>query len=293
MRESGRTGLERSCGDWIRHAPAPPGLERMEAFFAGHAYAPHRHDTYAIGYTIEGVQSFDYRGVRADSRAGNAIIIHPDEVHDGRAGVETGFHYRMLYIEPRLIAGALDGRARSLPFAPDAVLADPRLIAALTPLLGDMERAPEPLEADAALARLADALLSLDASAGGGGFSMTMAARAVETARAFLDAHFDRIVASEELEEVTGLDRFTLARHFRARLGTSPYRYLTMRRLDRVRSRLRAGHGLADAAAESGFSDQSHMTRQFKRAYGIPPGRWQAIHAAPRPVYEPPLPMNA
>lgn len=278
MSGSGRTGLERSCGDWIRHAPAPPGLERMEAFFAGHAYAPHRHDTYAIGYTMEGVQSFNYRGARADSRAGNAIIIHPDEMHDGKAGVETGFHYRMLYIEPRLIARALDGRARSLPFVPSAVLADPRLIGALTPLLDDMERVPEPLEADAALARLADALLSLDASAGGGR-SARIDIGAVETARAFLDAHFDRIVASEELEGATGLDRFTLARHFRARLGTSPYRYLTMRRLDRVRAGIRAGQSLADAAAESGFSDQSHMTRQFKRAYGIPPGRWQAIHS--------------
>lgn len=281
MRENGRTGLERSCGDWIRHAPSPPGMERMEAFFAGHAYAPHRHDTYAIGYTMEGVQSFTYRGAQADSRAGNAIIIHPDEVHDGRAGVEAGFHYRMLYVEPRLIAGALDGRARSLPFAPSAVLADRRLIGALIPLLGDMDREPEPLEADAALARLADALLSFDASAGGGRSSTTTATRAVETARAYLDAHFDHTVASEELEAVTGLDRFTLARHFRARLGTSPYRYLTMRRLDRVRTRLRTGHGLADAAIESGFSDQSHMTRQFKRAFGIPPGRWKAIHAAP------------
>lgn len=86
------------------------------------------------------------------------------------------------------------------------------------------------------------------------------------------------MVTSEELEGVTGLDRYTLARHFRARLGTSPYRYLTMRRLDHARSCMAAGESLADAASASGFADQSHMTRQFRRAYGLPPGRWRAMH---------------
>lgn len=43
---------------------AAPGLGRIEAWFAGGAYDPHRHDAYAIGYTMEGVQSFDCRGAR-------------------------------------------------------------------------------------------------------------------------------------------------------------------------------------------------------------------------------------
>ncbi|HEX9462749.1 MAG TPA: helix-turn-helix domain-containing protein, partial [Alphaproteobacteria bacterium] len=81
------------------------------------------------------------------------------------------------------------------------------------------------------------------------------------------------------LEAASGLDRYTLARQFRARLGTSPYRYLVMRRLDTARALLRAGRSLADAAYATGFSDQSHMTRQFKRAFGLPPGRWRAMQA--------------
>src|SRR5262245_38727137 len=91
-----------SPSDWIRPAPLQSGIERIEAFFAGHAYDPHRHDTYAIGLTLSGIQSFDYRGARMDSKAGNVLVLHPDERHDGRAGTEVGFHYRMIYIEPRL-----------------------------------------------------------------------------------------------------------------------------------------------------------------------------------------------
>jgi AraC-like DNA-binding protein len=281
LNDSAKARLERSCGpspaDWIRLAPSQPGLERIEAFFAGHAYDPHRHASYAIGTTLSGVQSFDYRGKRADSTAGNVIILHPDEVHDGRAGSEAGFRYRMLYIEPRLIREALAEKAGSLPFMPDAVSSNSRLRDALRPALEALDRRLEALETDQIVLSIAEALLALDRSAELKRPKASCAV-AVEGAREFLDAHFARVVASEELESLTGLDRYSLARHFRALIGTSPYRYLTMRRLDRARSSMRAGSSLAEAALASGFADQSHMTRQFKRAYGLPPGRWRAIH---------------
>jgi AraC-like DNA-binding protein len=274
------TRLERSCGpaprDWLGHAPYEPGIERIEAFFAGHAYDPHRHDTYALGFTISGVQSFDYRGARADSCAGNAIILHPDEVHDGRAGAEHGFCYRMAYIQPRLITGALQGRTNTLPFARAAVTSDPRLLSALHSALADLSRPFEPLERDKIITAIADALLALDSSFPPSTASAT-SAYAIDRARTFLDENFTRTVTSEELEMITGLDRYALARHFRLRLGTSPYRYLTMRRLDRVKSAIISGQPLAEAAFMGGFADQSHMTRQFKRAFGLTPGHWHSI----------------
>lgn len=264
--------------DWLRHAPPQPGVQRLEAYFSGHAYDPHRHDTYAIGYTISGVQSFDYRGARADSTRGCAITLHPDECHDGRAGAPGGFHYRMLYVEPRLIRDALGDRARTLPFVPTAVLHDRRLLRALHLALDDFARPLESLELDHAVLGIAEALLTHDPSARHRGDG-TCCAMAVERARQYLDTRLARVVTSEELEALTGFDRFTLARQFRMQLGTSPYRYLTMRRLDRARTRLQAGEPLADVAVCSGFADQSHMTRQFHRAFGLPPGRWRTLSA--------------
>jgi AraC-like DNA-binding protein len=274
-----RPGLERSCKppawDWMRAAPMQPGLERIEAFFTGHAYDPHRHDTYAIGYTVHGVQAFHYRGARTASSTGHAMVIHPDEKHDGESGVAAGFRYRMLYLAPRLVRDALGDRAQALPFARAAVAEDPRLIRALRPAFDDMDR---PLEE---LLAIAEALLARDPSAGRPK-AMAAGGVAIERARQFLDAHFGRAVTSHELEAVADLDRFTLARQFRKRLGTSPYRYLTMRRLDRARAAITAGLPLAEAAIDCGFADQSHMTRQFKQAYGVSPGRWQALRARQR-----------
>ena len=66
--------------------------------------------------TLAGVQLFDYRGSTVHSHLGRAITVHPDEVHDGRAGA-IGFRYRIAYIEPRLIQAALGDKPRPLPFA--------------------------------------------------------------------------------------------------------------------------------------------------------------------------------
>jgi AraC-like DNA-binding protein len=272
------TRLERSCTappvDWIRIAPPQPGFERLEAFFAGHGYEPHRHDTYAIGVTLHGVQSFGYRGATAHSLRGQVVVLHPDEVHDGRAGTDAGFRYRMAYIEPGLMQEALGEPRRPLPFARDPVSDDARLIAAIAPALDDLEAPLEDLQRDQVLAGLAAALAAVDRT--GGPIAIGAACfRAVAEARYFLDSNIGQVVRSEALEAVTGLSRFALARHFRACLGTSPYRYLVMRRLDRARHMMRSGAALAETAAACGFADQSHMTRQFKKAYGIAPGRWQ------------------
>jgi AraC-like DNA-binding protein len=280
MNESAAERLERSCGaaaaDWIRIAPSCRRFERIEAFFAGHAFDPHRHDTYAIGFTVHGVQSFRYRGAAERSMPGQVFVLHPDETHDGHAGTSVGFRYKAIYVEPRAIHDALSEARCPLPFVRTAVSTDGRLAAAIVPALDDLDLTLEELHRDQIVLDLAEALASADPSI----TRQKLSARhwrAFGAARDFLDANVENVVTSEELERVTGLSRYALARHFRACMGTSPYRYLVMRRLDRVRSLIRHGAPLADAAVSCGFADQSHMTRHFKKAYGMPPGRWAAI----------------
>jgi AraC-like DNA-binding protein len=68
-----------------------------------------------------------------------------------------------------------------------------------------------------------------------------------------------------------------MSRGFRAHFGTSPHRYLVGRRLHRVKTAIAEGMPLAEAAAEAGFADQSHMTRHFKARFGLTPGRYAQL----------------
>ena len=95
--------------------------------------------------------------------------------------------------------------------------------------------------------------------------------------RSFLIAEAPRIVASQELERVSGLDRFALARHFRAAYGTSPHRFQVGRRLARAQGLIARGTALSEVAAATGFADQSHLTRHFAARFGLTPGRWAAL----------------
>ncbi|WP_095149137.1 AraC family transcriptional regulator [Pseudomonas sp. Irchel s3a18] len=259
--------------DWFHRAPKTGGVERIEAFFSGHGYDLHRHDTYAIGRTLSGVQSFQYRGGWRHNLPGATMVLHPDEVHDGEAGTEDGFKYRMLYVEPALIQQMLGGQP--LPFIKTGISNDPRLFAATGVLLQSLDRTLDPLEQQDALFDLAQAM---SAVSGVPARRQHFDYVAAERAREFMHSALDQAVTLDQLAEHSGRDRWGLSRDFRLLFGTSPYRYLTMRRLDLVRSLLISGESLTQAALIAGFSDQSHMTRQFGKAYGLSPARWMKMH---------------
>ena len=59
-------GKSTGRSDWVLRSHAPGRVERIEAYFSGHGYDPHRHDSYAIGRTLAGVQSpVSYTHLRA------------------------------------------------------------------------------------------------------------------------------------------------------------------------------------------------------------------------------------
>lgn len=248
------------------------GIERLQARFRGQAFAPHRHDTYAIGITIAGVQTFRYRGAARQSLPGQCHILHPDEMHDGSSGTEDGFAYRILYIDPSLVQAALG--YRPLPFVSDPVvdLTDRQKHA-----LSDAWELEAPIDDIARIeiaAAVADTLLA--ASCDAATVLPQLRLPGLLRVRSRIAENPADRHPIDELERVADLDRWSLARQFRAAFGTSPSRFRTMRQLDQVRRQVASGTSLAAAALEAGFADQSHMSRQFKRAYGLTPARWAA-----------------
>ena len=211
----------------IRAGTAAAGIEWAQAFFRGRAFAPHRHDLYAIGMTLAGVQRFAYRGAMRQCLPGALHVLHPDETHDGTPGTEAGFGYRILYVDPALIGAALGGGA--LPFVSDPVVAatsEParRLAAAVT----GVDQALDEVAANDLAVTLADALAAL---AGKAAVRPAIDHAALSRVRDALIAETGAAAPMAKLEKLAGLDRWSLARQFRLAYGTSPHRFGVMRRL--------------------------------------------------------------
>src|ERR1700685_302702 len=273
-------GLERSCGpgEWVDAMGPVDGVELFSARLRGRPFSRHRHDVYAIGVTEEGVQAFGYRGTVERSLPGQVFVLHPDELHDGRADGPGVFGYRQIYVTPDRIASALPaitGRSAPLPFAPP-VIDDPDLARVVR---AAFTHAAEPLALDALVLRLAQGLLRFSAIGPGAALPGRVGLAAGERGRDFLRSRLT-IGQSGEVEPVTGLDRYQFARQFHGVYGTSPYRYSVMRRLDVARVWIRNGGPLADTATEAGFADQAHFTRTFKAAFGMTPGRYAKLCTA-------------
>jgi AraC family transcriptional regulator len=83
------------------------------------------------------------------------------------------------------------------------------------------------------------------------------------------------------IASTVGVHPVHLARGFRRFCGSTPGQYLLSLRLDRAARLLAANRlSVAEIALECGFADQSHFTRQFRRAFGMPPARFRNDHVA-------------
>ncbi|SDG26389.1 helix-turn-helix domain-containing protein [Pseudonocardia oroxyli] len=89
--------------------------------------------------------------------------------------------------------------------------------------------------------------------------------------------HLGRGIALQELADSVSLSRYHFARRFRQATGHNPHEFVMLKRIEKAQSLLRRTQApLREIAADCGFTDQSHMTKQFRRRIGVTPGRFRA-----------------
>jgi AraC-like DNA-binding protein len=253
-----------------------PGIEAM-TLVSSHHFPRHSHDQFGIGVIAFGAQS-SWSGVGpVQAIAGDAIMSNPGEMHDGVPLDGDVRGWRMLYLDPGLLAREVEeeilGQAEIVrPVARDPLLARHfgRLFDCLTASRSDR------LDIDENLLRSLIYMLRQHGMARplSSGPSPCVA-KAIQR----LDSAPDASVSLAELAALSGVSRFQLLRGFTHEIGITPHAYLVQRRVLLARRFLADGETLAQAATRSGFADQSHMTRAFVRQLGITPGRYRSAVA--------------
>ena len=299
----GASGISRRRRRRVKRPPADsvrvwrveglPGVELLEATVDRHVYARHAHDVLAIGTMCAGEAEFWCHGATHRAGKGSLLLFAPGETHDGGRASGAGApdipaRHRMVYIEPsgldEYLGDAGSASATEMCFR-DAAPRSPTLVAIVRRFHFACERPAALLRRQELLGELLRAVIAGHAAeyaahraaVGSPGSPAALSAhRGVARAREFLEENVGQDVALSTLADLAGLHPVYLVRVFRRHVGLPPHAYQLHVRLSIARRRLAAGEPVATIAHSLGFSDQSHFTKHFKRAFGLPPARYRA-----------------
>jgi AraC-like DNA-binding protein len=234
-------------------------------------FAPHVHEPFAFGAVTEGAEAIGYRGGVHYSGPGTVAILEPGEPHAGGPAGPGGFVYRVMYPPADLLADGADRPPRFLR----PVIDDPGLALELRRVHVLLSRAADPLEAESRLAALLGELVQRHSSPAA---PLDEVRRTGTMTLQVMSRLADQLACPPGLAEIAadaGLSRYQLLRSFRAEVGMPPYAWLAQHRVARARVLLERGHSPAQAAMLTGFADQAHLTRWFRRVVGITPGAYR------------------
>jgi AraC-like DNA-binding protein len=251
------------------------GIELLKASFQSFEFSKHWHDDLAIGVIEKGAEGLYYRGNNIVIPENQIVTINPAEVHTGFAGCTTGWKYRMFYFDPEMIQRHFElSDQEVLPFIKSPILDDPELFGLLQQLHIALEEPSFDITKESLLTICFELLF------GRHGDHAKLTSKSIRerqknaAMREYLLQNWRDNVSIGELEELSGLSKFQLIRSFNAQYGLTPHQFLLILKINTARRLLQEGDSCADTALACGFYDQSHLTRNFKRAFGITPKRY-------------------
>jgi AraC-like DNA-binding protein len=259
-------------------SPLLPDADMVTAEYYDHEFTPHWHDAYTVPVIEEGAECYDYRGGHHVAEAGTVPVINPGEVHTGARAVDAGWRYRVFYLPVPFVdelTQEVFGRPMAAPWFPAGAIRDADLARRLVIAHHALERNADPLAAETALVDAVTTLIARHALERPQTAPLAADRTRIETMKSRLADDLLAPVTLAELARTVGLSTFHAARLFTRETGLAPHAWRNQLRIVRALPALREGASVTDVAAASGFTDQSHFTRHFKRAFGVPPGRWR------------------
>ncbi|MBE1878723.1 AraC family transcriptional regulator [Myceligenerans pegani] len=249
--------------------PGVPGVaEVLHAAWREHSYPAHTHDTWTVLIVDDGLIGYGLDGREHAAQDVGVTVLPPGVVHDGRSVSAAGFRKRVVYLEEGALDGRLVGHAVDAPLVVDD---------SLRARFAGLDRAltlREDVAAESLLALVTEGL-AWHLSGRPAPPREPPPASTARNARDLLDADPTRPIRLAEIADRIGVTVPHLVRAFTREFGLPPHRYLVGRRLDLARRRLLAGEPAADVAAATGFHDQAHLARHFRRLLRTTPGRYQ------------------
>jgi AraC-like DNA-binding protein len=244
-----------------------------------HPYPRHWHEEiHFCAYTA----GSGYLGCRGNSHlvaAGDFVITPPAEVHENWLAPGSDISFCGAYVDVasfRKATTQITEREVRLPQSVDWFSPNKLLNKSFLALCKATERLASRLQQDELLLEFVRALVSTSTIPKCFELRAGNEPGAIKRAREFIDAHFTEPISLASLSQLTSLSPYHLHRVFSQQTGMPPHAYQTQVRINRAKQLLRDRLPLSAIAADTGFADQSHLTRHFRRLVGVTPGRFLA-----------------
>ncbi len=253
--------------------PGVPGVtEVFHARFTEYAYPMHVHDAWTLLIVDDGAVRYDLERHEHGTPADTVTLLPPHVPHNGSPATADGFRKRVVYLDESVLGAGLIGPAVD---GPD--LRDPLLRQRVGLLHAALVRPGDELEAESRLTLIGERLRGLlrprlTAREPAAPVPDPALARAL---RELLDERVADGLALAEAARLLHAHPAHLVRAFSGAYGIAPHQYLTSRRVGRARRLLLDGVPPGETATATGFYDQAHLTRHFKRLVGVTPGRYR------------------
>lgn len=236
------------------------GVEIKLCRNGAHAYKPHIHNELSLGYIMEGSTDLTLNRGVIRFGTGDGVMIPPLATHMCAPHDVDRWAYIMLFVNPACYGDAVRFR-RPKKLSGDQTR---QLIGFIDELLD--EKDPDALESI-----LIELLLAFGERDTGVPDDPDDAVAAIH---AYIVDHPGEGITLEKLEKISGLNRFSIIRNFKKQYVTTPAAYHLQCRVARAKELLSEGGSVLDVCEGLGFYDQPHFIREFKRMYGVTPGRY-------------------
>ncbi|MBU1341210.1 MAG: AraC family transcriptional regulator [Proteobacteria bacterium] len=266
--------------EWKQYAAIKhlDNLEMLKALFYQHSFGRHYHEGYALGVILQGSETYQCSKKINIAPKGSIVVVNPGEVHTGHASdIHDGWGYFMIYPHLSLVHKALEQlgiQKPRLPWFPDSVIFNAAFGKRLYNFMTAVESGDSTLALESHFLELLHSLIHQHADFHLPSDKLSKEPGKVKQITDKIHMEYCENLSLESLSSEVGLSSYALLRLFKKHMGISPYLIQTGLRIKKAKHHLTSGLSLADTAASCGFTDQSHMTRQFKRWMGITPGEY-------------------
>jgi AraC-like DNA-binding protein len=257
---------------------ALPGIIYSRGEHLTHTYPKHWHDEIHFCAYSAGSGYLGYGGNSQLVVEGDLIVMPPGVVHENWVDAAGGIGFFGAYMDMALLRRGLAQICEGEPKVPEfreLSIRDARVqrnFRAMCAEAGD----DNPLKQEEMLLEFLSSLVAHCAVDSKPAVRAGDEPVAVRRAREYIGEHFHRTISLAELGHLTGLSAFHLHRVFSRQTGMPPHAYQTQLRINRAKQLLRQLRSLSEVALMTGFADQSHFTRHFRRLVGVTPGRFAA-----------------